>query len=247
MKFYERYLNGETKTVYNDIYKLGDDAFLPENIIDIENVLTETFERTAHNLNIIYKELTNINYLFKTNFQFNFERPLVKPLSNTDQLLGELEKSVKPFGFIPASLKMFYKIVGACNFEWDYDTNENFIWERADPIQIVSLDDFVSHVSDEDSHEVFQECFKEDGFVSLDLSSDYLHKDNICGGLPYSLQITPKQSIDAPFLHEEHNTTFINYLRISFENCGFSRITNPDYANDYLTFFEKVKPQLKMI
>ncbi|GAA6765127.1 hypothetical protein AAFH68_10610 [Flavobacterium sp. CGRL1] len=64
MKFYERYLNGETKTVYNDIYKLGDDAFLPENIIDIENVLTETFERTAHNLNIIYKELTNINYLF---------------------------------------------------------------------------------------------------------------------------------------------------------------------------------------
>jgi len=57
MKFYKRYLNGETKTVYNDIYKLGDDAFLPENIIDIENVLTETFERTAHNLILFIRNL----------------------------------------------------------------------------------------------------------------------------------------------------------------------------------------------
>lgn len=247
MTFYERYLNGETKEVYNDIYELGSDAFLPSNSVEIEKVLTETFERVAYNLGIIYKELVNINYLFKTDFQFNFERPLLNPLPNTDSLLEKLEESVKPFGFVPLSLKMFYKIVGACNFGWDYDTNEDFIWEYADPIQIISLDDLISIVTDEYAFETFQEYYEDDGFVSLELSADYFHKDNISGGQGYALQVTSKPSVDGKFLYEEHNTTFINYLRICFENCGFSRITNPENNNQYQTFFEIVKPQLKQI
>ncbi|MDY0990400.1 hypothetical protein SOM12_23430 [Flavobacterium sp. CFBP9031] len=247
MTFYQRYLNGETKEVYDDISKLGKDAFLSNNINDIEQVLTETFERVAYNLNIIYKELVNIDYLFKTEFQFNFDRPLVNPLPNTDSLLKELDESVKPFGFVPLSLKMFYKIVGACNFGWDYDKNEDFIWECADPIQVISLDDLVSIATDEYALETFQEYYEDDGFISLELSPDYFHKDNISGGAPYSLQITSKQSIDSQFLYEEHNTTFIDYLRICFENCGFPRITNPENKNDYKAFFEKVKPQLKRI
>lgn len=247
MTFYERYLNGETKQVYDDIYKLGNDAFLPNNIVEIEKVLTETFERVAYNLDIIYKELVNINYLFKTEFQFNFERPLIKPLPNTDLLLKELDESVKPFGFVPLSLKIFYKIVGACNFGWDYDANEDFIWKYADPIQIISLDELVSIVTDEYAFETFQEYYEDDGIISLELSADYLHKDNISGGSPYSLKITNKQSIDSQLLNEEHKTTFINYLRICFENCGFPRIINAESKNDYKAFFEKVKPQLKPI
>jgi hypothetical protein len=60
-------------------------------------------------------------------------------------------------------------------------------------------------------------------------------------GQAYSLQLTPKPSIDGQFLYEEHDTTFINYLRICFDNCGFSRITNPEYDNDYQSLFDKVK------
>ncbi|WP_343615111.1 hypothetical protein [Flavobacterium sp.] len=247
MTFYQRYLNGETKQVYDEIYKLGQDAFLPNNIIDIEKVLTETFERVAYNLDIIYKELVNINYLFKTDFQYNFDRPLIKPLQNTDLMLLEIDKSVSPFGFVPLSLKMFYRIVGACNFGWDYETNEDFIWHFSDPIQIISLDDLTSMVTDKYSQETFEEYYELDGFVHLDLSADYLHKDNISGGPPYALQITNHPSIDSQFLNEEHNTSFINYLRICFDNCGFSRITNPKYKNDYQAFFEKVKPRLKEI
>ncbi|OXA81868.1 hypothetical protein SAMN05444397_105289 [Flavobacterium aquidurense] len=247
MTFYDRYLNGETKKVYDDIYKLGEDAFLPDNIVDIEKVMTETFERVSYNLDVIYKELLDINYLFKTNFQFNFERPLIKPFSNTDSLLQQLDESIKPFGFVPISLKMFYKIVGACNFGWDYETNENFIWECADPIQIISLDELVTMATNEYALEDFEQYFEDEGFVSLDLSADYLHKDNISGGQSYSIQITSKPSIDAKFLNEEHNTTFINYLRICFDNCGFSRITNAEHNNIYQSFFNKVKPKLKEI
>ena len=247
MTLYDRYLNSETVTVYEDIHKLGEDAFLESNFEDIEKVLTESFERVAYNLDIIYKELKNINYLFKTEFEFNFERPLIKPLADTDKLLARLDKSVRPFGFVPISLKIFYKIVGACNFGWDYETNEDFIWQCSDPIQITSLDDLVSEVTDEDYLDDLQEYYKDDGFVSLQLSADYLHKDNISGGQPYSLQLTTNASIDGQFLYEEHNTTFINYLRICFDNCGFSRITNPEYKNDYQIFFDKVRPQLKRI
>jgi hypothetical protein len=210
-------------------------------------VVTETFQRVAYNLDIIYSEPKKIDYLFKTEFEYDFQRPLVKPSADTEQLFATLESVVRPFGFVPLSLKMFYKIVGACNFGWDYDTNEEYIWQYADPIQIFSLDDVVSELTDEDFLSDLQEYYEEDGFVSLQLSADYLHKDNTSGGPAYSLKVTDKQSVDAEFLNEEHNTTFINYLRICFDNCGFSRITNPENNNDYQTFFDKVKPQLRPI
>jgi hypothetical protein len=247
MTFYDRYINGETETVYTDIDKLGQDAFLPDNFADIEKVLTVTFERVAYNLEIIYQELLKINYQFKTEFKFNFEKPLIKPLNNTDKLLTKLDKSLNAFGFVPLSLKIFYKVVGACNFAWNYEINEDFIWNCSDPIQITSLDDLVSEVTDKDYLLDLKDYFEEDGFVSLELSADYLHKDNISGGQAYSLKLTEKPSIDGQLLYEEHDTTFINYLRICFDSCGFSRITNANHNNDFQAFFDNVKPRLKKI
>jgi hypothetical protein len=247
MTFYDRYTSGEREQVYKEIAALGQDAFLPANLHDIEKVLIETFERVSFNLDIIYAELKNINYLFKTSFEYNFQRPLIKPLPDTENLLAKLDGAVKPFGYVPLSLKIFYRIVGACNFGWDYDTNEEYIWQYADPIQIISLDNLVTEVTDTDGLNEMLEYYEEDGFTSLQLSADYFHKDNVSGGPAYALQLTEKPYIDAPFLNEEHNTTFINYLRICFDNCGFSRIANPENNNDYQPFFDKVKPQLKLI
>ena len=124
---------------------------------------------------------------------------------------------------------MFYRIVGSCNFAWDYETNEDFIWQCADPIQIISLDDLVSGVANEDNLSDMADYYQEEGYASLQLAADYLHKDNISGGPAYSLLITENPSVDGQFLNEEHDTSFINYLRICFDNCGFSRITNPEY------------------
>lgn len=247
MTLYERYINGETEQVYKHISEIGQDAFLQTNLPDIEKVLTETFERVSTNLDIIYAELKKINYLFKTKFDYNFQRPLIRPLSNTEQLLIQLDETVKPFGFIPLSLKMFYRIVGGCNFGWDYDTDENYIWQFADPIQITSLDDIVAEMNSDNHLSFLKKSYEENGFVSLDLSADYFHKNNTSGGPAYSLKLTESPSIDSEFLNEEHATTFINYLRISFDNCGFARIKYPENRNDYQTFFDTVKPQLKQI
>ncbi|WP_426667723.1 hypothetical protein ACPPVU_17000 [Mucilaginibacter sp. McL0603] len=250
MTFYNRYINGEdSRSVYSDIYNLGQEAFSDKYFDDVQSLLTETFNRVAFNLQIILSELNNINYAFKTEFRFNFERPLLRPLPDTDELLVKLDNATNDIGRIPLSLKLFYKIVGSCNFAWDYENRPDMFWKCADPIQINSLDDIVDYVSDDGWKEYLNEILEDDHsqLPYLELAADYLHKDNISGGLPYSIQLTKQPSIDSLFLNEPNGTTFINYLRICMENCGFSRITKAEYENDYLEFFTKMKPQLKKI
>jgi hypothetical protein len=62
MTLLEQYKNGETKEVYVKIQKLGQDAFLSENFSEVEAVLTETFERVAYNLEVIFMEFMELNY-----------------------------------------------------------------------------------------------------------------------------------------------------------------------------------------
>ncbi len=249
MTLYDKYINEETVQVYREIDALGQDAFVPANLADIEKVLTETFQRVAYNLEIIYKELKEINYLFRENPEHNFEKPLHSPLADTDLLLHQLDDAVKPFGYVPLSMKYFYKMAGGVNFVWDYETNEDFIWQMADPIQIASLDAVVETVTDEYWQEEMQQYVDDENFGTafLEAAADDLHKDNISGGQAYAIEITEEPSIDSNFMNEPNGTTFINYLRICFENCGFPGITRPDTDNDYQAFFDKVKPQLKPI
>jgi hypothetical protein len=212
-------------------------------------VLTETFNRIAYNLEIIYQELNNINYGFKKTFTSNSDKPLLPPLPDTNKLITELEQAVADFGKVPLSLKLFYKIVGECNFAWDYESLPNLLWEGADAIQIACLDDLVDYVIGDEWREYISDAleYNEDEIPALELAADYLHKDNISGGLAYSLQITKNDSIDSLFLNEPHRTTFINYLRICIENCGFPGDSDFRQSDSYKEFYLKVKPQLKSI
>ena len=246
MTLQDRYLKGETVSVYENIYKLGEDAFSSKYYTDVENVLTETFKRVAYNLNIIHKELIEIGYPFKSNVTYNFEQPLTNPLPDIDSLLLTLENIYKPWGAIPVALNMFYKIVGACNFA-STESNISRPWRLADPIQILSLDDILREVTSSGDNDYLNECYLNDGIITIEISADYLHKDDVSGGPAYSIPITKQQVIDPPLLNEYHNTTFINYLRICMNNCGFSRITHPDECNEYQAFFDRVKPKLMPI
>ena len=240
MTLLEKYKNGEMKEVYAEIQKVGQDVFMPENFPEVEAVLIETFERVAYNLEVIYSELKNINYVF-------YDRPYHKPLPNTDKLLKKLDKAVKDFGFVPLSLKYFYKIVGGVDFAWNYNKEKIVPWELADPIQISSLDELVSYVTDEDWKEDILDYVDDEedyGYAFLELSADELHKDNVSGGSPYSLKIEEEPTVDSDFVDEPHNTTFIDYLRICFDYCGFPG--NPD-NEDYHELVAKVRPKLKQI
>ncbi len=246
MTFLKRYLEGETKQVYQEIHNLGQEAFTPKYLPDIESVLEETFKRVFFNLEILYNELKAINYLFNEHPKFNFEKPFHKPLPNTEQLLNELDSVVRPFGYVPLSLKYFYRIVGGVNFVWDYETNDHFMWDMADPVQVCSLDSLAEEVTDQYWKEDIQYYVDDENFgcAFLNLSADDLHKDNVSGGQQYALKITKQPSVDADFLNEPNDTTFIDYLRIVFDYGGFPG--NPE-SERYHEFLKQIKPELKAI
>lgn len=240
MNFYKRYLDGECKSVYEEILDLKQTAFSPENFPEVEAVLDETFRRVAVNLKIIHSELQRIGYLFRKN---SFD----KPPSNTDKLLSELDQILKPFGYAPLSIKKFYQNVGLVDYVWDYEVNEERFWDCADPLEFSYLKDLISYIKGEDWEETISEVIQENEKPYLELSADYLHKDNTSGGMPYSIEITKQPSIDGLLLFEPHETTFIDYLRISISNCGFSLISEAELENDFRSYFSRVKPQLLKI
>jgi hypothetical protein len=238
MTLLEKYLQGDSERVYDEIYKMGKTAFDPNSYPVVESVLSETFKRVARNLEIIHNELVRINYCFKTECKFNFEYPLLKPLPDVASLLARLDACVKRVGYVPLSIKLFYKIVGSCNFAWNYDANPDIPWEGADPIQVAPINDLLSEL------ENFED---DDDFLELGISADYLHKDNISGGMAYSIEITKKPQIDSQFLNEEHNATFIDYLRLTMRDCGFSRADVIRDRADFIEFSSKVRPKLYKI
>jgi hypothetical protein len=69
----------------------------------------------------------------------------------------------------------------------------------------------------------------------------------ISGGGAYSIELTTKPQVDSRYLNEEHETTFINYLRIAMENCGFSRANVVEDLPEFVGYRSKVKPLLKPI
>jgi hypothetical protein len=103
--FTERYNNGETRTVYAEIMRLGEKSFRKEYYNDILSVLHETCRRASFNLDLIYNELSSMGNNFYNGTQYSFQRPIVKPLPNTEKLLQQLDKIVKPYGYVPESLK----------------------------------------------------------------------------------------------------------------------------------------------
>lgn len=244
MNFTERYKNGETATVYSDITSLGQAAFTEQYYMDIEGVVTETMPRTAYNLEITYHELLSMGYNFNKEAQYSFDIPLNKPVANAPKLITQLEKAVEPIGFVPLSLQLFYRKVGSCNFAWDYTTDENSLWEGSDPVQIAPLDDVIEQVTDEYWLEDLNDS---DDKPYLKLSADYLHKDNISGGPAYGIKITPYRSIDSYLLNEVHQTSFIDYLRTIFENCGFGRTQHLGNVASFKHFCNNVKPKLLKI
>ena len=122
------------------------------------------------------------------------------------------------------------------------------MWQMADPIEVSSLDDLVKF-TDQNWKTYIQESIDEESIENgfLELAADSLHKDNVSGGLPYSIEIPKQPSVDAHFINEPHGTTFINYLRICFEHCGFPGMAQQKDNEIYNAFCNKVKPQLKKI
>ena len=75
------------------------------------------------------------------------------------------------------------------------------------------------------------------------ITGDYLQKDNVSGS-SYNIELTPTVSVDSLFLGWD--IPFIEYLRLTLENCGFTRANDCNYETLDL-FCNSVRPQLQKI
>ncbi len=75
------------------------------------------------------------------------------------------------------------------------------------------------------------------------ITGDYLQKDNISGSC-YNIELTTSVAIDSLFLG--WGIPFIEYLRLTFKNCGFTMADQCNYES-LASFCNTVKPKLKEI
>lgn len=71
----------------------------------------------------------------------------------------------------------------------------------------------------------------------LQLAPDYLHKANISGGVPYSVQL-PFSGIDPIFANERHKLPFVDYLRLCFRWGGFPLLETYHGRDDVKSFVD---------
>ncbi|MCE2994403.1 MAG: hypothetical protein ACK5RG_17850 [Cyclobacteriaceae bacterium] len=245
MALLDQYLAGETEQVYSEIEKLGSKAFSNEYHEDVVAVVKETMRRVSYNLQIIHNTLQECNYQFYTSTESSWDIPLSPPIANVKNRLKEYEEKIRPFGSLPLSLKLFYEIVGGCNFGWDYTKVDNTEWEGLDPIQLAPLDVLLQEQNSRYWIDEMKEKIDDGDVPSIELAADYLHKDDISGGPAYSIEITKSPTVDSRFLNEEHETTFIGYLRIIMQNGGFGR---PYVGKEkYEQFYQKIHSKLLKI
>lgn len=89
----------------------------------------------------------------------------------------------------------------------------------ADPLVVEALDALTF-----DEYETWQEDHDgmagDDADFRISIAPDIFHKSNISGAGGYDI-VLPNPAADAPLLEEDHHTTFVNYLRLSFQWGGF--------------------------
>jgi hypothetical protein len=217
MSYLERYLHGEYKQVWAELLALGKIED-PEVLKDAEAVATETMERVQINVERIIDRLKNLNYEFAYPSEIYFP-----PSPEISQKIEELQKLAGP---IPMSVRYFYQMIGSVNLTGHHPSI--FLEDYPDPLVIEPFPYFLDYSFPEWQEENGKRPAKERKKFRMELSPDYPHKAGGKGGLAYAIEL-PNHSVDAPYLEEWHKTTFIDYLRITFQWGGFPGLKKSTY------------------
>jgi len=139
---------------------------------------------------------------------------------------NDLEFLTDRFGPLPLILDVFYQTIGSIILtpKDDYDYG-GVTLEDVDGVSLIALDPLEIEPASEFKWllDEYEET-PDDGPFELYLCPDFLHKQNISGGMPYSVQLpsaTPQDALDPKVLWERHELSFVNYLRHCFKWGGF--------------------------
>jgi hypothetical protein len=206
MNFVERYRNGEHRRVTYELASLSD--MNPTIRREAEAVAELAMARVAYNCELIAKRLAEYGYTFSVycdpDDHGGAQSPIVRFDANQAAALRGLEAKFKA---LPLSLTSFWTMVGGVAFTGTHPDFPNML----DPLVIYPAD----AVFDESAYAEPED----DGQFHLALSPDDFHKDNVSGGMPYSVAL-PQAGFDFELLYEARKTTFIEYLRDTILSRG---------------------------
>ncbi len=221
LSFLERYLSGEHEQVWAELTTLGSAVGDEPLYSDALAVAHETMRRVRRNIETLIPRLRQRGYEFgyawatrvspAEKVEMEQDEPVFAPPSpDIARQIQELERRA---GTLPLSLRAFYEIVGGVNFIGSHPV---WAYEKLDPLEVLSarsvlkLDDWGHWTDDREKN----------GCCNLPIGPDEYHKYFYSGAGPYAVPCLNLVA-DAPLLYEEHETTFVNYLRISFRWGGF--------------------------
>ncbi len=203
----QRYLDGNCEQVWTDLLVAG--AALrdfPGAWDEAQEIVTEMMNRVRQNVEVLHDRLPSLGYRFTP-----MEEVYVPPGPDTSNDLDELEASI---GRLPLALRAFFEIVGAVDL-----SGEPSGWQHPypDPLVVYAPTDYLLS---EHADRMEQGQITAETPFRVEFAPDYLHKANISGGAPYSIEV-PNAAVDGLVLGEIHQTTFVNYLRTAFRWAGF--------------------------
>lgn len=104
--YFKQYMNGEHKSVWEEIYLLGEKAYETKHIEDISAVITETMLRVRYNVDTLHQKLLDLGYKFLE----DLENARTLPDSSTEQHLSLIDSSINSMGYLPLALKEYYRV-----------------------------------------------------------------------------------------------------------------------------------------
>jgi hypothetical protein len=182
-------------------------ASLPKAVSLVRRIMAIS----KQNIETIIERLKSINYCFEV----SPENVFMQPKKDVLKKIAKLETRV---GALPLSICAFYELVGSVNLAGRFAGWETLVLNeeevKTDYLQVLSID----------------ECFElgfefetepnNDSSVYLNVSIDDFTKAGFSGGGPYAIRV-PNASFDTTLEDAWFETTFINYLRFSFQWGGF--------------------------
>ncbi|HEY1559138.1 MAG TPA: HEAT repeat domain-containing protein [Kofleriaceae bacterium] len=233
-----RYLGGE-RGVWNELVEQAVAVVQHDELrAEAQAVAHELMKRVRHNADVVR------GVLQAAGAQLARE----EPAADDDALCLVAAR----FGPLPIALDAFWRVVGSialvpggadmysygpCALEAD-----GLALVALDPLEIAGvadqrygMDGYVAEVAA--SHREIV------GPYLAELSRDFLHKQNISGGPPYSIELpapTPADAIDPRVLFARHRVRFVEYLRHCFRWGGFCILEVAHRPLDHIDLNDRV-------
>jgi hypothetical protein len=206
----DRYVAGDRVQVWTEMVGMGPELRADnEGWAEARAVAGLTMQRARRNVEMLLERLPADGYVFAPGPGSVVFEP---PAADIGGRLDELEVTV---GLLPLALRAWFEHVGQVNLMGSHPSWE---FEYTDPLVVEAPVEYV--LSEFDAWNEDRGTEWDQGAFTVDLAPDYLHKADVSGGPPYGMAV-PNAGVDGLLLREPHQTTFCNYLRITFSRAGF--------------------------